>query len=217
MRRRAFKMASGMEVLHGRSKKSILGRFWPPLGSLCGACLGTLAGQGWHWRASGCLFCAFLGYALWGLGFDTLPERKSDDFGTAFCAENIVNNIVFVHCTVSPQSRHFLHFGVAWGSHFACCGLLFGFRGPLGALIAALPVSLGRLQKKACPTRLHSRYIVLENGPKRTPKWSGSACPFWAPFGMLFAGVPPKTQKHMYLPCNQEKLAFFAQRVPYGT
>ena len=116
--RRAFKMASGIEVLHGRCKKLILGALLPSLGNLCGACLGTLAGQGWHWRASGCLFCAFLGYALWGLGFDTLPERKSDDFGTAFCAENIVNNVLLVHLTVSPRSRHFLRFWVARGSHF---------------------------------------------------------------------------------------------------
>ena len=118
LRRRALKMGSGIEVLHGWCKKSILGPLLASLGSLCGACLGTLAGQGWHWRASGCLFCAFLGYALWGLGFDTLPERKSDDFGTAFCAENIVNNVLLVHLTDSAQSLHFLRFWVARGSHF---------------------------------------------------------------------------------------------------
>ena len=130
--RRAFKMASGIEVLHGRCKKSILGPLLASLGNLCGACLGTLAGQGWHWRASGCLFCAFLGYALWGLGFDTLPERKSDDFGTAFCAENIINNILFVHCTVSAQTAYFLRFfggpglpfWMPWGSFLASGGPL---------------------------------------------------------------------------------------------
>ena len=116
--RRAFKMASGIEVLHGRCKKSILGPLLASLGNLCGACLGTLAGQGWHWKASGCSFCAFLAYALWGLGFETLPERKSKDFWSAFCVENIINNILFVHCAVSSQSPHFLRFLVPRGSHF---------------------------------------------------------------------------------------------------
>ena len=59
--RRAFKMASGIEVLHGRYIK--------------GACLGTLAGEGWHWSPSACSLCAFLAYALRGLGFETLPEK----------------------------------------------------------------------------------------------------------------------------------------------
>ena len=74
LRRRAFKMASGIEVLHGSCKKSILGPLLASLGNLCGACLGSLAGQGWHWRASGCSLCAFLGYALWGLGFETTQK-----------------------------------------------------------------------------------------------------------------------------------------------
>ena len=39
-------MASGIEVLHGRYQKSILGSLLASLGEACGACLGTLTVDG---------------------------------------------------------------------------------------------------------------------------------------------------------------------------
>ena len=148
------------------------------MGNLRGACLATVAGQGWYRMPSGCLLSAFLGHALCGLGFETAQDRKCDGFGTAFCAKNIINSMLFVHFTVFPQSSHFLDFGVPRGSYFWCCGLPFGLQGPLGALLVALPVSLGRLQEKAYQTGLHGRYILLENAPKRTSKWMCSSLAF---------------------------------------
>ena len=180
------------------TKNQFWARFWPPLGRLCGACLGTLAGQGWHSRPSGCLLSAFLGYALCGLGFETLPERKSDDFGTAFCAENMINNVLFVHFTVSPQSPHFLHFGVARGSHFGCLGPPFSLSGgPWDSHCCSAGVP-GRLQKKACSTMLHSRYILVENGSKKGAQQKKMPAAFWGPFGdLVFRGTPLDAKTHV--------------------
>ena len=177
-RHRTFKMASGIEVLHGRYIKLVLGSLLASLGESLWCLFGHLGWPGVALEGIWLLILCLLGYALCGLGFETLPERKSDDFGTAFCAENIVNNVLLVHLTVSPRSRHFLRFWVARGSHFGCLGPPFWLPGgPWGSHCCTAGVP-GRLQKKACPTILHSRYILVENGPKRGPQSICWACDF---------------------------------------
>ena len=120
---------------------------------------------------------------LCGLGFETLPKQKSNDFGT-FCAENAINNLLFVHLTVLPQSPHFLRFLVSRGSHFGCLGPPFSLSGGSWGSHCCSAGVPGRLQKKACSTTLHSRYILVENCPKRGPEKKVTAL-ILGPFGDL--------------------------------
>ena len=68
-------------------------------------------------------------------------------------------------------------------------GILFGFRGALGALIAAPLVSLEGFRKKPAPQYCIAGTLcwkIVQNG---APKKVTHA--FWVPLGILFAGVPP--------------------------
>ena len=89
-----------------------------------------------------------------------------------------------------PRAVIFFVFGWPGAPIFDAVGLLFGFRGALGALIAAPLVFLEGCRKKLAPQHCTVGtfwWKMVQKGapPKKSP------LSFWDLLGTLFSGVPP--------------------------
>ena len=96
-----------------------------------------------------------------------------------------------------PSALIFFVFWCPGAPIFDALGLLFGFRGALGALIAAPLVSLEGCRKKLAPQCCIAGPFWWKMAPKRGPKKKVPIV-FWAHFGdLFFSGTPLDAKIHV--------------------